>query len=55
MGIDHIIDKRRVKGPVAKVDLSKQDGQATVLQWIESDKVDRRDVGSTVWNGVKGS
>ena len=40
MGIDHIIDKRRVKGPVAKVDLSKQDGQATVLQWIESDKVD---------------
>ena len=40
LGIDHIIDKRRVKGPVAKVDLSKQDGQATVLQWIESDKVD---------------
>ena len=40
LGIDHIIDKRRVKGPVAKVDLSKQDGQATVLQWISSDKVD---------------
>ena len=40
LGIDHIIDKRRVKGPVAKVDLSKQDGQATVLQWIEEDKVD---------------
>ena len=40
LGIDHIIDKRRVKRPVAKVDLSKQDGQATVLQWIEEDKVD---------------
>ena len=40
LGIDHMIDKRRVKGPVAKVDLSKQDGQATVLQWIQEDKVD---------------
>ena len=40
LGIDHIINKRRVKGPVAKVDLSKRDGQSTVLQWIEAGKVD---------------
>ena len=39
-GIDHIVDKRRVKGPVSKVDLSKQDGQDTVLSWINSGRVD---------------
>ena len=40
LGIDHMIDKRRVKGPVAKVDLSKSEGQSTVLQWIEAGKID---------------
>ena len=40
LGLDHMVDKRRVKGPVAKVDLSQQDGQLTVLNWIEGDKVD---------------
>eukprot|EP00435_Cladocopium_sp_Y103_P025398 s5678_g6.t1 len=40
LGIDHMVDKRRVKGPVAKVDLSKKSGQSTVLQWIHEGKVD---------------
>lgn len=31
LGIDHMVDKRRVKGPVAKVDLAQKDGQRTVL------------------------
>eukprot|EP00435_Cladocopium_sp_Y103_P067316 s126_g29.t2 len=40
LGIDHMVDKRRVKGPVAKVDLSKKSGQSTVLSWILEGKVD---------------
>ena len=40
LGIDHMIDKRRVKGPVSKVDLSSRPGQRTVLEWLEADKVD---------------
>ena len=40
LGIDHVVDKRRVKGPVTKIDLSKTEGQSTVLQWVESGKVD---------------
>jgi hypothetical protein len=40
LGIDHMVDKRRVKGPVAKVDLAQKDGQRTVLSWIEDGKVD---------------
>ena len=39
-GIDHMVDKRRVKGPVAKVDLAQKDGQRTVLSWIADGKVD---------------
>lgn len=34
LGLDHLIDKRRVKGPVAKVDLLTKKGQHTVVQWI---------------------
>eukprot|EP00435_Cladocopium_sp_Y103_P035766 s4108_g9.t1 len=40
LGLDHMVDKRRVKGPVAKVDLSKKPGQSTVLSWILEGKVD---------------
>ena len=40
LGIDHMVDKRRVKGPVAKVDLAHHDGQSTVLSWIQDGKVD---------------
>ena len=40
LGIDHMVDKRRVKGPVAKVDLDKKDGQRTILNWIRESKVD---------------
>ena len=40
LGIDHMVDKRRVKGPVAKVDLAHRDGQKTVLSWIQDKKVD---------------
>ena len=31
MGIDHMVDKRRVKGPVSKVDLARKENQSTVL------------------------
>ena len=40
LGIDHLVDKRRVKGPVAKVDLSKKAGQDTVIKWIQERKID---------------
>lgn len=40
LGIDHMVDKRKVKGPVAKVNLEKESGQKTVLAWINEDKVD---------------
>ena len=40
LGIDHMVDKRRVKAPVAKVDLAHHDGQSTVLSWIRDGKVD---------------
>ena len=40
LGIDHIIDKRRVKGPVSKVDLTKKDGQETIMGWISAGRVD---------------
>ena len=40
MGLDHMVDKRSVKGPVAKVDLPKNAGQQTVLKWIREEKVD---------------
>ena len=35
-----MVDKRRVKAPVAKVDLAHHDGQSTVLSWIRDGKVD---------------
>ena len=40
LGIDHMVDKGRVKGPVSKVDLAKKPGQQTVLTWIQQGKVD---------------
>ena len=40
LGIDHIIDKRRVKGPVSKVDLTQQSGQDTILGWLRDGRVD---------------
>ena len=40
LGIDHLVDKRRVKGPVAKVDLSKRAGQDTVIKWIQDGRID---------------
>ena len=40
LGLDHLIDKRRVKGPVAKVDLLTKEGQQTVEQWMTEGKVD---------------
>ena len=40
LGLDHLIDKRRVKGPVAKIDLLTGEGQQTVEQWLMEGKVD---------------
>ena len=40
LGMDHMIDKRRVKGPVAKVDLSQKSGQVAILKWIQEGRVD---------------
>lgn len=40
LGLDHVVDKNRVKGPVSKVDLCKLQNQQTVMQWLDQGKVD---------------
>ena len=40
LGLDHIIDKSRVKGPVSKVDLCKKENQDLVMQWLDEGKAD---------------
>ena len=40
LGMDHLVDKRRVKGPVAKVDLAQRASQDNILKWIVHGKVD---------------
>ena len=42
LGLDHLVDKNRVKGPVSKVDLCKKQNQQLVLQlqWLDEGKVD---------------
>ena len=39
LGLDHIVDKKRVRGPVSKVDLCKQENQDMVLKWLDG-KID---------------
>ena len=40
LGLDHIIDKSRVKGPVSKIDLCKKENQNLVMQWLDEGKAD---------------
>ena len=40
LGLDHVIDKGRVKGPVSKIDLCKKENQDLVFQWLEKGKAD---------------
>ena len=40
LGLDHVVDKNRVKGPVSKVDLCKAQNQQIVMQWLDEGKVD---------------
>ena len=40
LGMDHLVAKRRVKGPVAKVDLAQRASQDNILKWIVHGKVD---------------
>ena len=34
LGLDHVVDKKRVRGPVAKVDLCKRESQELVFKWL---------------------
>ena len=40
LGLDHVVDKKRMRGPTSKVDLCKKDNQDLVVQWLEEGKVD---------------
>ena len=40
LGLDHMVDKKRVRGPVSRVDLCKAESQAQVLQWLDERKID---------------
>ena len=40
LGLDHVVEKNRVKGPVSKVDLCKKQNQQLVLNWLDEGKVD---------------
>ena len=40
LGLDHVVDKKRVKGPVAKVDLCKRESQELVFKWLDDRKID---------------
>ena len=33
LGLDHVVDKKRMRGPTSKVDLCKKENQDMVLQW----------------------
>ena len=40
LGLDHVVDKKRVRGPVSRVDLCKAESQAQVLKWLDDGKID---------------
>ena len=39
IGIDHVIDKRRMKGPAVKMDLTKPSAQKMILDELKSGRV----------------
>jgi hypothetical protein len=40
LGLDHVVDKKRMRGPTSKVDLCKKENQEMVLQWLDEGKID---------------
>ena len=40
LGLDHVMDKKRMRGPTSKVDLCKKENQEMVLQWLDEGKID---------------
>eukprot|EP00435_Cladocopium_sp_Y103_P048940 s2442_g14.t1 len=40
LGLDHMIDKKRMRGPISKTDLCKKETQDQVISWIEQGRVD---------------
>ena len=40
LGLEHVVDKRRMRGPTSKVDLCKKENQEMVLQWLDEKKID---------------
>ena len=40
LGMDHMVDKKRMRGPIAKTDLCKKETQDQVISWLEQGKVD---------------
>ena len=40
LGLDHMVDKKRMRGPISKTDLCKKETQDQVISWLEQGKVD---------------
>ena len=40
LGLDHVVDKKRMRGPTSKVDVCKKENQDMVLQWLDEKKTD---------------
>ena len=40
LGMDHMVDKKRMRGPIAKTELCKKETQDQVISWLEQGKVD---------------
>ena len=40
LGLDHMVDKRRMRGPISKTDLCKKETQDQVISWLRQKKVD---------------
>lgn len=40
LGLDHVVDSKRTRGPISKVNLCNASSQKMVLQWLSDGKVD---------------
>ena len=40
LGLDHMVDRKRMRGPISKTDLCKKETQDQVISWLEQNKVD---------------
>ena len=40
LGLDHVVNKKKVRGPVSRVDLCKRENQNLVIQWLHEGRID---------------